>query len=258
MTLAVGLVALVYATVGHAGATGYIAAMTLFGMSAEVIRPTALMLNIVVGAITALQFGRAGYVRAHQIVPLVCGSIPAALIGGWLVPSVPFFEVVVGGVLILSAAGVWRDKVPRPHVVPKSLLGQSALGQSAMLFAVGILLGLLSGLTGVGGGVFLTPTLLFMRSAPVKQVAATSAVFILVNSIAGLIGWVSAGNTLPRVASELVVAVAIGGVIGARLGAFELTPRTLRTCIAFVLLLAGTKLLFQALVSLGFVPIYDS
>ncbi|MEE2796880.1 MAG: sulfite exporter TauE/SafE family protein [Planctomycetota bacterium] len=258
MTLAVGLVALVYATVGHAGATGYIAAMTLFGMSAEVIRPTALMLNIVVGAITALQFGRAGYVRAHQIVPLVCGSIPAALIGGWLVPSVPFFEVVVGGVLILSAAGVWRDKVPRPHVVPKSLLGQSALGQSAMLFAVGILLGLLSGLTGVGGGVFLTPTLLFMRSAPVKQVAGTSAVFILVNSIAGLIGWISAGNTLPRVASELVVAVAIGGVIGARLGAFDLTPRTLRTCIAFVLLLAGTKLLFQALVSLGFVPIYDS
>lgn len=258
MTLAVGLVALVYATVGHAGATGYIAAMTLFGMSAEVIRPTALMLNIVVGAITALQFGRAGYVRAHQIVPLVCGSIPAALIGGWLVPSVPFFEVVVGGVLILSAAGVWRDKVPRPHVVPKSLLGQSAMGQSAMLFAVGILLGLLSGLTGVGGGVFLTPTLLFMRSAPVKQVAGTSAVFILVNSIAGLIGWISAGNTLPRVASELVVAVAIGGVIGARLGAFDLTPRTLRTCIAFVLLLAGTKLLFQALVSLGFVPIYDS
>ncbi len=258
MTLAVGLVALVYATVGHAGATGYIAAMTLFGMSAEVIRPTALMLNIVVGAITALQFGRAGYVRAHQIVPLVCGSIPAALIGGWLVPSVPFFEVVVGGVLIFSAAGVWRDKVPRPHVVPKSLLGQSALGQSAMLFAVGILLGLLSGLTGVGGGVFLTPTLLFMRSAPVKQVAGTSAVFILVNSIAGLIGWISAGNTLPRVASELVVAVAIGGVIGARLGAFDLTPRTLRTCIAFVLLLAGTKLLFQALVSLGFVPIYDS
>ena len=258
MTLAVGLIALVYATVGHAGATGYIAAMTLFGMSAEVIRPTALMLNIVVGAITALQFGRAGYVRAHQIVPLVCGSIPAALIGGWLVPSVPFFEVVVGGVLILSAAGVWRDKVPRPHVVPKSLLGQSALGQSVMLFAVGILLGLLSGLTGVGGGVFLTPTLLFMRSAPVKQVAGTSAVFILVNSIAGLIGWISAGNTLPRVASELVVAVAIGGVIGARLGAFDLTPRTLRTCIAFVLLLAGTKLLFQALVSLGFVPIYDS
>ena len=258
MTLAVGLVALVYATVGHAGATGYIALMTLFGMSAEVIRPTALMLNIVVGAITALQFGRAGYVRAHQIVPLVCGSIPAALIGGWLVPSVPFFEVVVGGVLILSAAGVWRDKVPRPHVVPKSLLGQSALGQSVMLFAVGILLGLLSGLTGVGGGVFLTPTLLFMRSAPVKQVAGTSAVFILVNSIAGLIGWISAGNTLPRVASELVVAVAIGGVIGARLGAFDLTPRTLRTCIAFVLLLAGTKLLFQALVSLGFVPIYDS
>ncbi len=252
MTLAVGLVALVYATVGHAGATGYIALMTLFGMSAEVIRPTALMLNIVVGAITALQFGRAGYVRAHQIVPLVCGSIPAALIGGWLVPSVPFFEVVVGGVLILSAAGVWRDKVPRPHAAPKSLLGQTA-----MLFAVGILLGLLSGLTGVGGGVFLTPTLLFMRSAPVKQVAATSAVFILVNSIAGLIGWVSAGNTLPRVASELVVAVAIGGVIGARLGAFELTPRTLRTCIVFVLLLAGTKLLFQALVSLGFVPIYD-
>ena len=112
---------------------------------------------------------------------------------------------------------------------------------------VGVFLGLLSGLTGVGGGVFLTPALLAMRVAPVKQVAATSAVFIVVNSIAGLIGWMSAGNTVPSLAPELILAVGVGGLIGSRLGAYYLPPRILRVCIACILVLAGGKLLVHAL-----------
>ncbi len=110
MTLAIGLVAMVYATVGHAGATGYIAVMTLFGLSAESIRPVALILNVVVGVITAVQFSRAGYLRTQLILPLICGSIPAALVGGWLMPPVPVFEMIVGCVLLLSAFRIGYSK----------------------------------------------------------------------------------------------------------------------------------------------------
>ena len=242
MTLAVGLVAMVYATVGHAGATGYIAVMTLFGLPAESIRPVALILNVIVGVITAGQFARAGYLRSNLVVPLICGSIPAALVGGWLMPPVPVFEMIVGCVLILSAVrfGYIKD------FQRISLNGESCLVRVTLVMA-GVFLGLLSGLTGVAGGVFLTPGLLAMRVAPVKQVAATSAVFIVANSIAGLIGWISAGNTVPRLAPEFLIAVGVGGLIGSRLGAYYFTPRILRVCIACILVLAGGKLLVHAM-----------
>ncbi len=251
MTLAIGLVAMVYATVGHAGATGYIAVMTLFGLSAESIRPVALILNVVVGVITAVQFSRAGYLRTQLILPLICGSLPAALIGGWLTPPVPVLEMIVGCVLILSAVRIGYNK---------DLQGDSMNWQAGSvrptLVMGGVFLGLLSGLTGVGGGVFLTPALLAMRIAPVKQVAATSSVFIVVNSIAGLVGWVSAGNTLPGIAPGLLVAVGVGGFVGSRLGVFHLTPQLLRGCIACVLVLAGVKLVFHAMWVSGVLPVY--
>ncbi len=251
MTLAIGLVAMVYATVGHAGATGYIAVMTLFGLSAESVRPVALILNVVVGVITAVQFSRAGYLRTQLILPLICGSIPAALVGGWLTPPVPVLEMIVGCVLILSAVRIGYNKALQED----SMNNQSGLVRATLVLA-GVFLGLLSGLTGVGGGVFLTPALLAMRIAPVKQVAATSAAFIVVNSIAGLVGWVSAGNTLPGIAPGLLVAVGVGGFVGSRLGVFHLTPQLLRGCIACVLVLAGVKLVFHAMWVSGVLPVY--
>ncbi len=251
MTLAIGLVAMVYATVGHAGATGYIAVMTLFGLSAESIRPMALILNVVVGVITSIQFSRAGYLRTKLILPLICGSIPAALVGGWLTPPVPVLEMIVGCVLVLSAV-----RVGYANDSPENAMNSQSGPVHTVLFIVGVLLGLLSGLTGVGGGVFLTPALLAMRVAPVKHVAATSAVFIVVNSIAGLVGWVSAGNTLPGIAPGLVVAVGFGGLVGSCLGAFYLTPQLLRVSIACVLVLAGVKLLFHAMWGSGVLPVY--
>lgn len=251
MTLAIGLVAMVYATVGHAGATGYIAVMTLFGLSAESIRPVALILNVVVGVITAVQFSRAGYLRTQLILPLICGSIPAALVGGWLTPPVPVLEMIVGCVLILSAVRIGYNKDLQGNTMNR----QSGSVRVTLVMA-GVFLGLLSGLTGVGGGVFLTPALLAMRVAPVKQVAATSAVFIVVNSIAGLVGWMSAGNTLPGIAPGLLVAVGVGGFVGSRLGAFHLTPQLLRGCIACVLVLAGVKLVFHAMWGSGMLPVY--
>ena len=251
MTLAIGLVAMVYATVGHAGATGYIAVMTLFGLSAESIRPVALILNVVVGVITSIQFSRAGYLRTQLILPLICGSIPAALVGGWLTPPVPVLEMIVGCVLLLSAV-----RIGYANDSPENAMNSQSVPVHTVLFFAGVLLGLLSGLTGVGGGVFLTPILLAMRVAPVKHVAATSAVFIVVNSIAGLVGWVSAGNTLPGIAPRLFVAVGFGGLVGSCLGAFYLTPQLLRMCIACVLVLAGVKLLFHAMWGSGMLPAY--
>ena len=251
MTLAIGLVAMVYATVGHAGATGYIAVMTLFGLSAESIRPVALILNVVVGGITAVQFSRAGYLRTQLILPLICGSIPAALVGGWLTPPVPVLEMIVGCVLILSAVRIGYNKDLQGNT-----MNRQSRSVRVTLVMAGVFLGLLSGLTGVGGGVFLTPALLAMRVAPVKQVAATSAVFIVVNSIAGLVGWMSAGNTLPGIAPGLLVAVGVGGFIGSRLGAFHLTPQLLRGCIACVLVLAGVKLVLHAMWGSGALPVY--
>ena len=243
LTFIVGIIAFVYATVGHAGATGYIAVMTLFGISADMIRPVALSLNIVVGLITTIQFTRAGFVRLELIVPLVCGSMPAALLGGWLLLPLPLVQALVGCILLLSAVRVGRVEESRG-----SATTSTRMSSKSSLFFLGVILGFLSGLTGVGGGVFLTPTLLAMRLADVKRVAATSAVFILVNSVAGLTGWIAAGNTFPEVAPRFIVVVIAGGLLGSYLGAFCLSPRILRRCMAGVLVLAGVKLLLHATV----------
>ena len=246
LTFIIGIIAFAYAIIGHAGATGYIAVMTLFGISADMIRPVALSLNIVVGLITAIQFTRAGFVRFELIVPLVCGSIPAALVGGWLLPPLPLVEALVGCVLVLSAIGVGRVEEGKG-----SATNSTRMSSKSALFFLGVILGFLSGLTGVGGGVFLTPTLLAIKLTDVKRVAATSAVFILVNSVAGLTGWMAAGNTFPEFSPRYVVVVIAGGLLGSYLGAFYLPPRILRRCMAGVLVLAGVKLLLHATVESG-------
>ena len=246
LTLIIGIIAFAYATVGHAGATGYIAVMTLFGISTDIIRPVALSLNIVVGIITTIQFMRAGFVRLELIVPLVCGSMPAALVGGWLLPPLPIVEALVGCVLLLSAVRVgWVGKGE------ESAVTSTHWESSSLLFFLGVFLGFLSGLTGVGGGVFLTPLLLAMKLADVKRVAATSAVFILVNSAAGLTGWIAAGNVFPEIAPRFIVVVIVGGLLGSYLGAFCLSPRIIRRCMAAILVLAGVKLLLHATLSFG-------
>ncbi len=246
LTLIIGIIAFAYATVGHAGATGYIAVMTLFGISTDIIRPVALSLNIVVGIITTIQFMRAGFVRLELIVPLVCGSMPAALVGGWLLPPLPIVEALVGCVLLLSAVRVgWVGKGE------ESAATSTHWESSSLLFFLGVFLGFLSGLTGVGGGVFLTPLLLAMKLADVKRVAATSAVFILVNSAAGLTGWIAAGNVFPEIAPRFIVVVIVGGLLGSYLGAFCLSPRIIRRCMAAILVLAGVKLLLHATLSFG-------
>src|SRR6266705_2549875 len=161
--LAIGVIAFLYSSVGHAGASGYIATMTLFGLAPIVIRPTALVLNILVASIGAFQFWRAGHFSWRLFWPFALLSIPAAYFGGHLQPSASILRILIGLVLLFSAVRlIFRRNDPEKILVPSR---PAAIG-------VGAGLGFLSGLTGTGGGIFLTPLLLFFRWAHIRQSAA--------------------------------------------------------------------------------------
>ncbi len=222
--LAIAVIAFLYSSVGHAGASGYIATMTLFGLAATVIRPTALVLNILVATIGSFQFWRAGHFSWKLFWPFALLSIPAAYFGGYLQPSASVLRILIGIVLLFSATRLIFRRGDPPETVPPSK--PTAIG-------VGAGLGFLSGLTGTGGGIFLTP-----------QAAAVSALFILVNSIGGLVGYFTAVHSVPALGIYLAIPAIIGGTIGSYLGSRRLAPRGIAIFLAVVLVIAGTKLIF--------------
>jgi uncharacterized membrane protein YfcA len=231
---AIAVIAFLYSSVGHAGASGYIATMTLFGLAATVIRPTALVLNILVATIGSFQFWRAGYFSWKLFWPFALLSIPTAYFGGYLQPSAGVLRILIGLVLLFSAARLIFRRGDPPETVPPSK--PTAVG-------VGAGLGFLSGLTGTGGGIFLTPLLLFCRWAKIRQAAAVSALFILVNSIGGLVGYFTAVHSIPTLGIYLAIPAIVGGTIGSYLGSRRLAPRGIAIFLAVVLLIAGTKLI---------------
>jgi len=227
------VIALLYSSVGHAGASGYIAVMTLFGLAPAEIKPTALALNILVACIGTWQFWRAGHFRWELFWPFAALAIPAAFIGGYLNLPAPVFKIVVGVVLLLSAVRFLVDPREAPETRPPSRWAALLTGGA---------LGLLAGFTGTGGGVFLTPLMILMRWAPTKAASGVSVVFILCNSIAGLLGNLSATQSFPRFALVLAVAAIIGGVIGSYFGSRRLSPVIIKQLLAAVLIIAGLKL----------------
>jgi uncharacterized membrane protein YfcA len=247
LPLAIGLIALLYASVGHAGATGYIAVMALFGLPAATIRPTALVLNVIVATIATVQFARAGHFQPRLFWPLAVASVPCAFIGGAIDLPTTALEMLLGAVLLVSAGRIVVELV-RHDPAGAAAAPPPAVAAAPMLLAgLGGAIGLLSGLTGVGGGVFLTPALLAMAAAPVKGIAAVTAAFILVNSLAGLAGGMVAGRLPPAAGLPMIAAAVIGGAVGSHLGAFMLPPRALRLLMAGVLLVASGKLLLRPL-----------
>ena len=233
--LAIGLIALLYSSVGHAGASGYIATMTLFGIAPTAIRPTALVLNILVASIGTFQFWRAGHFSWKLFWPFALLSIPAAYLGGYLQPSASILRILIGVVLLFSAARL---------VVRRSDPPQTSSPSRPVAVSVGAGLGFLAGLTGTGGGIFLTPLLLFCRWAHIRQAAAVSALFIWVNSIAGLVGYFTKIRTIPSLGFTLAAAAIIGGIIGSHLGSRRFAVRVISLFLATVLLIAGIKLIF--------------
>jgi uncharacterized protein len=232
--------AALYSSVGHAGASGYLAVMALFGLAPEVMRPTALTLNILVALIATTKFHRAGFFSWSLFWPFALTSVPAAFLGGRLVLPTEAYRVVVGVVLLYSA---WRMFQASRTRGPESPAPGPPL--AAALLA-GLAIGLLSGLTGVGGGIFLSPLLLIMGWARMRETSAVAALFILVNSAAGLLGVVSTVREIPNGIVIWAPAVVIGGWIGAEYGSRRLPAPILRQLLAAVLVIAGAKLMLSA------------
>ncbi len=234
LTLAILIIAFLYSCVGHAGASGYIAVMTLFSLAQQEIKPTALILNILVASITTWQFWRTGHFYWRLFWPFALLAVPMAFVGGYLNLPTHLFKLLAGVVLLFSAARfLWRPK-------DDSILREPSI---AVAISLGAGLGLLSGLTGTGGGIFLTPLLLFMRWAKTKNAAAVSALFILVNSISSLLGNLSNNRPFPDFAIPLAAAAIIGGTAGSYFGSRRFNNTQIKRLLALALLIAGSKLI---------------
>jgi uncharacterized membrane protein YfcA len=231
----IGVIAFLYSSVGHAGASGYIAVMALWGLAPTEIRPTALILNILVASIGAYQFWSAGHFSWKLFWPFAVLSVPAAYLGGYLHVPVSILKILIGLVLLLSAVRLFFRKEDPPGIVQVS---------RPTAVSVGAVIGFLSGLTGTGGGIFLTPTVLFFRWARIRQAAAISALFILVNSVSGLAGYFTSNHYIPALGMIIAPSAVIGGVLGSYLGSRRLPVRAISILLATVLVIAGAKLIF--------------
>jgi len=242
LTIAFALVASLYTSVGHAGASGYLACMALLSVPATVMRPTALVLNVLAATITTVSFHRAGFRPWRALLPLIVASIPAAFAGGAVKPEPHIYQALVGGMLVLSSCwlvyGTWRNKV---------VAGEEKAPTLSLFLAIplGGAIGFLSGITGTGGGIFISPVLLLAGLAGPRWTSAMAAPFILLNSIAGLAGNIYATQYLPEALPIWIVAVAAGAALGSWLGAQRLSAKAIRSALAVVMLMAGTKLLLS-------------
>jgi uncharacterized membrane protein YfcA len=233
--------AFVYASVGHGGGSAYLALMAFTTLPQPTIRSTALALNIVVAMAGFVSYHRAQHFQWRLLVPFAIGSVPMAFIGGLRLLSPAKFSVVLGVTLVLSAMRLlWLGKPieARAHV-PAKLLWIAGP-------PIGAALGLLAGMVGVGGGIFLSPLLLFLGWADTKKTAAVSAAFILVNSVSGLVAQLQTSTPDWKLIAPAAGAVLVAGVIGSRLGANRFSPVWLQRVLAVVLVSASVKLLWQA------------
>jgi uncharacterized protein len=228
--------AALYASVGHAGASAYLAVMGLYSFAPSVMKPTALALNILVAAIATLKFHRAGLFSWRLFWPFAVASIPAAFIGGATAIPTRSYKIVVGIVLLYAAVWMFRSSLK-----PLQAAAHPPPPWAAIL--AGLAIGFLSGLTGVGGGIFLSPLILYMCWADTRATSGVAAPFILVNSIAGLLGHLSSVSQLPPSIPVWGAAALIGGWIGATYGSNRAPPPVLRQLLSLVLIVAGVKLI---------------
>ena len=230
------VVAYLYACVGHGGASGYIALMTLYELTPSFIRPTALILNIVVSLLSFVQFYRAGYFKWKLFFPFAILSIPASFVGGSLTINDHYFKFILGIILIfpiLNLLGVFNSR-------------ESDIKQTLHLpvaIIIGGCIGFLSGLIGIGGGILLSPVLLLLQWASVKETAAVSALFIFVNSASGLLGQASEGVVFNNSMFLIMLVAIIGGIAGSYSGSFRFNAVVLKKVLALVLLVASVKLI---------------
>ena len=228
--------AVLYTSVGHAGASAYIAIMTLFDLPPLVIKPTALTLNIFVSSYTSFRFIRSNYFKKSLFVYLIIGSIPAAFIGGHINLPGHIYKPIIGILLLISGTRflIQALQIDQPH---RSFNVVKAV-------TIGSVIGLLSGITGTGGGIFLSPLIIWLGWVSVKQASGTVAAFIFVNSIAGLLGNFQSTRSLPSELPIFLIAVLLGAFIGTRFGISKFSSTAIKRALGFVLLIAGAKFIF--------------
>ena len=227
--------AALYTSVGHAGASAYIALMALFGVAPAVMRPTALALNILVAGFTSFRYLRAGLFRWRTLWPFLIGALPFAVVGGAVQLPGQFYRPLVGVILVIAGIRfLW----------PRELTSNQEPRDPPIIagIAFGALVWLLSGLTGTGGGIFLSPILLFAGWSDTRIASGVAAVFILCNSIAGLLGNVAIVKSLPADLPIYAAAVVLGAVIGTTFGIKFAVPTILKA-LGAVLIIAGCKLI---------------
>lgn len=227
------LAAALYASVGHGGASAYLAVMGLSGMAPAEMKPIALTLNVAVSLLALVMFARAGHFRGRLFWPLAAASVPAAFLGGWLESPEPVFKIILAAALMI---GAWR-------LVFGSSGEETSVDEPrlSVLLLLGAALGFLSGLIGIGGGIFLTPLLIFFRWSPAKIAAAISAAFIFANSLSGLAGFIVKGGVIPSVSWVLLPVVLGGGWLGSSWGSHRAGSPALQRSLAAVLLVAAAK-----------------
>ena len=228
------LIAFLYASVGHGGASGYLALMALLGFSANLMKPTALVLNVLVSLIAFVLFYRARHFRQQLLWPLIAASIPFAYLGSVVSISELVYRKILGAVLLLSVIRLVLNHAEKPKVEDPKWYVLSLLGA---------IIGLVSGMIGMGGGILLSPVLLLMGWASQKQTAAICSLFIFLNSMAGIAGQLKNGFDLSSQMLMIIAFVLAGGWLGAYLGAEKFKPKNMKYILAVVLILAAGKLM---------------
>ncbi|TSA51569.1 MAG: sulfite exporter TauE/SafE family protein [Sphingobacteriales bacterium] len=229
------LVAFLYSSVGHGGASGYLALMGIYHLTPDVMKPSALMLNIVVSFIAFIQYSRTTSINKKLLLLLILGSVPAAFIGAGITLDVLIYKKVLGVLLlfpILRLLGFFGMEVsvlknPNPYLA----------------VSIGITIGFISGVIGIGGGILLSPILLFLGWAFIKQTAVISSLFIFLNSISGMIGLVSKGISIDNTIYLWIATAVVGGIAGSYFGAKIFDSTVLKKVLAVVLVIASLKLI---------------
>lgn len=235
--MAIGIAAIFYSSVGHGGASGYLAAMALFGLEPSIMKPAALTMNIFVTLLVLSQNRQKSQFDLPLFMPIIAASVPMAFLGGAYTMHSSAYKIVVGLLLLLA---VWRMfwRISDTVIRESPQLWQTLL--------VGGVLGFVSGVTGVGGGIFLSPLLLLFRWTDVKGSVPIAAAFILLNSVSGLLGYVSTGSQFPAGIPLLVAVAVIGALIGTRMSTYHLSTQGLYRMLGIVLVVAGFKMILTA------------
>ena len=232
------IVAFLYASVGHGGASGYLALMAIFSVAPEVMKPTALLLNLFVSLTSFIQFCRGGYFNWKLFLPFALASVPMAFAGGMITLDADIYKKILGVLLLVPIIRFLFSRNIRVEETNKATLLPALL--------IGAMIGLLSGMIGIGGGIILSPVLLLLRWADMKQTAAVSALFIFVNSLSGLAGQLTQGIQFSSDMWAYVGFAFAGGLFGAYYGAMRFKHAVLKYLLALVLVMASFKLLFTS------------